>query len=419
MYKPISSVRKFYLLEYFFVLLKSIERSSDKDQIFEHFKALKYEYQLGESKYKKITIEPEKLSKNQIVKYRYTFRKVLEESIEYGLVKEENENIFLLSKGKNIIDIYENSFEDFAYELCQLMESKYNAFRSLIELMYKENRLKNGLFIFPVYSPLQLGLERSGIKTTEDIVFYSNELKNKIEKDISDFLSEEKNLSSENLKLIDLLINDKLISKDHNSIFDPNKYNAIILRFRDYWLKYFLKEIYHFEFSLSSFEIWTYRARQIGIIHATEFYPFFNGKVVFPTSVISASTNSSDFLKINDYPDGKSLFIHRPEIGNEKNQELFIDEMINAYYLLRRSYRSYFINLSALKEIVCFKLRISGFIFQNILDSVYKDNLRGGHKIKISLEVDRLPEETKATYLKREPVLVNGKFRNIIAIDVA
>jgi hypothetical protein len=64
-------------------------------------------------------------------------------------------------------------------------------------------------------------------------------------------------------------------------------------------------------------------------------------------------------------------------------------------------------------------MKISEYVFQELLDSVYRANLSGNLKIKISLEVDRLPEETKAMYLKQEPVMVDGRFRNIIAIDVA
>jgi hypothetical protein len=35
------------------------------------------------------------------------------------------------------------------------------------------------------------------------------------------------------------------------------------------------------------------------------------------------------------------------------------------------------------------------------------------------MEVDKLPEETKAMYLTKEPVMIDGKYRNIIAIDVS
>jgi hypothetical protein len=70
---------------------------------------------------------------------------------------------------------------------------------------------------------------------------------------------------------------------------------------------------------------------------------------------------------------------------------------------------------------VCYRLRISEAVFGTFLDHTYKLNLAGklGGRISISLEVDKLPEETKAQYLVKEPVMIDGKYRNIIAIDVA
>ncbi len=65
------------------------------------------------------------------------------------------------------------------------------------------------------------------------------------------------------------------------------------------------------------------------------------------------------------------------------------------------------------------KLKISEYIFEGFLDHAYKLNLAGKLAVRISLEVDKLPEETKAMYLTKEPVMVDGKYRNIIAIDVA
>jgi hypothetical protein len=63
-------------------------------------------------------------------------------------------------------------------------------------------------------------------------------------------------------------------------------------------------------------------------------------------------------------------------------------------------------------------MRISERVFELLLDLAYKHRLSGNLRIRISLEVDRLPEETKATYLKQAPVMVDGKYRNIIAIDL-
>jgi hypothetical protein len=63
-------------------------------------------------------------------------------------------------------------------------------------------------------------------------------------------------------------------------------------------------------------------------------------------------------------------------------------------------------------------MKIPEYLFDQFLEEAYKLNLRGQLGIGISLEVDRLPEETQALYLAREPVMVEGKYRNIIAIEV-
>jgi hypothetical protein len=61
-------------------------------------------------------------------------------------------------------------------------------------------------------------------------------------------------------------------------------------------------------------------------------------------------------------------------------------------------------------------MKITEYLFDNFLGYVYHNKHL---KIRISLEVDKLPDETKVMYLRREPVMVDGKYRNIIAIDLA
>ena len=109
------------------------------------------------------------------------------------------------------------------------------------------------------------------------------------------------------------------------------------------------------------------------------------------------------------------MYIHKPKWKN--NQNKFFDALHKAYFDLKTNRRSNFIRISDLREKVCFKLKIPTFIFNDFLEKAYNENLRGETKIQISLEADRLPHETTAMYLKREPVVINKQQKNIIAID--
>ncbi|MEI7636575.1 MAG: hypothetical protein WCJ37_04665 [Syntrophus sp. (in: bacteria)] len=420
--KPISSVKRFYFLEYFYVLLKSIEKYAQKELVFDSFKILKHKHRLGESKYKTLASDVENPSRAQLNRYRYTFGQVIDEAIEYDLVNYSNDRseLRLTEKGAVLLKQYDdvdNGPMKYNRTLFKYMEAKYGAFRYHIEFLYQGNKYKPGLLVLPIYSPRQLHFERSAIKTRHDIVEYSKALVKKLEDDIEKYLGERKTLAGENKQLLAKLTEADLIPSIPTREFSAEKYNVITKRFRDFWVNYFLRDIYGYEYSLNSFDIWTYRGKQIGIIQATEFYPNFNGRLVYPTSVVLKSTQSNDFKKLYDYPTNFSLFVHEPIIP--ENQEKFVDSLLKAYLDLRRFNRSYFISLSALREIVCYNMKLSENLFEAFLNNTYKLNLAGLLKIRISLEVDKLPEETQAMYLKQEPVMVDGKYRNIIAIDVA
>lgn len=416
---PLHSVKKFYILEYIYVLLESVAKYTNRDQVFESFKRLKIKFRLGESKYKKLSTDQENLTKTQVDRYKLTFRQVIEEAKQYGLIDEDNEGNFTLNpKGGELIQTYQNKGAvAFNQELLKYMESKYEAFRYLIEFLYNINKKKPGLLIIPNYSPRLLKFEKSKFRTTSDIQKYSKALIVRLQEDIKKYLGKAVDLEAENRTILNKLVESGLISRDPKFEFDPKKYNVITKRFRDFWINYFLQHIYRYDASMASFEIWIYRGKQIGIMHVTEFYPNFNGRVVYPTSIIAKSTVSDDFSKLYTYPDGNSLFMHNPE-GND-NQEKFVDFLVKAYFEVRKNNPSYFVNLPTIREIVCYNMKISEPIFQNLLEKIYKLNLAGKLRIRISLEVDKLPEESKAMYLKKEPVMVDGKYRNIIAIDVA
>ncbi len=414
----LSAVKKFYLLDYFYVLLKSIEQFNDETKVFQRFISLKQQYKLGESKYRRLTQDTDEISKTQKDRFYYTFTQVLYEAKLYNLIRQNDEELLLTDIGKEALSKYlELNPQLFYLYLFRLMEQNYLAFSYFINFFNRASKDSNGLIILPMYSPLKLNLERRSIVNTQDLETYFECLKNRLEQDIKNLLKQNISLTEANQILLDQLFSSKIIGREKTDAFNPKKYNAILNRVRKYWQDYFLKKIYGFSHSLQSFEIWTYRGKQIGILHATEFFPNFSGKLIYPTSIIKESTASKDFTEVFKYErQSVSLYIHNPSW--RRTQDEFLDALTLYYFKIRKKARSVFINLNELKELVCFKLRINEYTFRDFLEEAYHLNIVGQLRINISLEADKLPEETNAMYLKREPVLVDGKNRNIIAIDV-
>jgi len=415
--------RKFYFLDYFFIFLSSVEKNMIQDEVFNAFKILKQEHRLGESKYKKLE-EVENPTLRQQQRYRYTFNKVMDECKEYGLlIEEEDHTIHLTKEGKRLLLQYHTEgISAFNLSVFRLMEDAHKAFKTLVEFLYKANPKGSGVLVFPHYSPLELHFDRRNIQTTKDMTRYTESLVKKLQRDIERYLKREVDLTQKNQELLKKITQDGLLPESSSGRFDPKEYNKITKRIRDFWLSCFLQELYECPYSMTSFDMWGYRARQIGIIQVTESFPFINGKLVYPTSVILNDVRSDDFSEIYHYPDDKRLFIHKPTLGEEENnpyKDKFIDTLVNGYFELKRRVRYNFVNLVSLREIVCFRLKISMHTFEETLNEIYRLNISGQLNIRISLEVDKLPEETSVMYMKREPVMVDGSYRNIIAIDVA
>lgn len=414
--KP-QSVKKFYFFDYFYVLLKSVQNYSDQDKVFDSFLNLKQIHQLGLSKYRTLAGD-DNISARAIQRYRYTYHQVVSEAAEYELVRESGNRLELTELGSDGIDIYEKQGSlAFIEYLLQPMERRYRAFRHLLDVCYQANSSKHGLLVFPIYSPNKLGIDRQSIKTAGDLVGYCDQLRSQLERDVSKHLGFQRGLERDSRDLLERLREADLLPRHSTQPFDPQHYNAILKRIRDYWLKFFLQDLYHYQFSLATFDIWAYRAKQAGILQITEFYPDpgFGGRIVYPLSILNRSANPKKFRQLYAYEDGCKLFRHQPFWDDIETREEFVRALHQAYLDIRRSVRSRFVNLASVRERVCYAVKIAEFLFDDFLSRAYHERL----KIRISMEVDKLPEETNAMYLKRAPVMVDGKYRNIIAIDLA
>jgi hypothetical protein len=411
-----EKVKKFYFLEYFYVLLKSVQVFSRRERIFERFLALKQEYQLGESRYKKLTTD-DNIPPKRIGRYEYTFNQVLAEAEEYELLIDYGLSVSLTDRGKEAIDKYEvEGSIAFNRFLFQFMERKYHAFRHLLEVCNKANPEKHGLLIFPIYSAYRLGFERSEIRTSANLQEYFYALQHQLEKYIELHLGKRLSLQSKNQELLDKLSD--LLPDTPSQPFEANKYAVILKRVRDFWLQFFLQELYNYQYPLSTFDIWAYRGKQIGVFHITEVYPGFRGRVLYPLSILVTTTQNEQFQDLFTYQDNLRLYLHQPSWENEKFQDEFYDALYNAYLVVHQLNGSYFVSLSSVRERVCYNLKIPEYLFDEYLGYAYRLSFSAKLKIRISLEVDKLPEETKLEYLMRPPVMIDGKYRNIIAIDL-
>jgi hypothetical protein len=430
---PITSVKRFYFLRYFYILLEGVEKYHDKEKIFDVFRRLKLKYRLGESKYRRNISEEKDLTDKQINTYRYTFEQVIVECKEYDLISENLErasttSVFRLkSNGRKLFRKYKNEGEQEANRfLFELMEKRYGAFRYFLEFLLASGNARKSLLVLPSYSPRQLGFEKSQFKTGSDVLVYLDSLIQKFNDDFTLFLGKSTgtkysidSLKEQSDRLISRLREAGLFPSAPSDAFRLEKYNSVTKRIRDFWITYFLRDIYRFAGSFTSFDIWAYRAKQFGILHVTEFYPSFSGRLAYPTSVIVHHNSNRDFEKLFEYPDGKNLFLHHPNPMDEDSQSIFIEKVYKAYLDLRRTTRSSYINIPPLREKVCYNMKISERLFETFLSEAYKLNLQGKLPFfSISLEVDRKPEETTAMYIKQEPIIIDGQYKNIIAIDM-
>lgn len=413
-----SAVKKFYFLEYFYILLRSVERHQSYEDAFGTFRVLKQKHRLGESKFKKLS-QDKPLTEKEEQRYRYTFRQVMSESQEYGFIEAKPGNLLTLTPvGYQLLKKYENEGSlAFNRMVFKNLEDRYQAFRTLVNALYEANRTLAGALVFPHYSPVELRFSKRDLQTAEGVVKYVRSLRDKLETHISRYLRRQVSLEQKSYELLKRLTEADLLPQRLEGRIETRRYNILVKRVRDFWISYLLRDLYKFTLPLSTFELWVYRGKQIGVIYVTETYPRLNGKLVFPTSVVLDDTKSTDFYSIYEYSDGKKLYVHEPRL--EDFEDEFVDAVVRGYMELRRIRRAYFVNLASLRELVCFYLKISAHTFELHLNHIYRLNLAGGLRIRISLEVDKLPEETNAVYVKQEPVMVDGSYRNIIAIDIA
>ena len=411
--------KRFYFIEYYALLLEAIDKFALIAQAQREFIKQKNSNFLGLSRYRKISTNVEDgtllKSKDQ---YEYTFSQVLLECKNFNLLQEnkETKEILLTDDGQKLLQAYKTNKAQYKKLLLHIMEKKYNAFHYLLNKFYNISPKKSGLIIFPNYSPTDLGFNKNDFKTNQAVYDYIKSYEQKIINDVKKYINQDITISSESQQLIYELQEKQYISENRSFKFDIKKYNAVVRKTQVFWRNRLL-QFYGIKGRWQSFEIWIYRAKQMGLLNTTPFYPDFLGQIIYPISLITSKEikNSANYEKVMQYSNGDMLY-RRNLLWNTIEND-FYNELWNVYSELKKRNRINFLSLHNIKEIVCYNLKISYEQFSEFLNIAYRKSLKGSTSYTISLEADKLPEETNAIYIKREPIFINGKNRNIISLS--
>ncbi len=411
--------KRFYFIEYYALLLEAIYKYSIISQAQTEFIYQKNSHYLGLSRYRKISsnIEDGTLLKSKD-QYEYTFSQVLLECKNFNLVQEDKltKTILLTEDGYKLLEAFKSNKHQYKEILLQLMEKKYNAFSYLLSKFYEISPQKSGLIIFPNYSPNDLGFSKSEFETMGVVYKYIQKYEQKIVDDLKKYINQKYIVTNETTELISELMNKNYVSDNLLEKFNLKKYNAVVRKTQIYWRNRLL-EFYGINSRWQAFEIWIYRAKQLGILNTTPFYPDFLGQIIYPVSIITQKklANSINYKCVLNYNNKK--FLYKREVQWQTIENEFFNELWNVYSELKKRNRINFLSLHNIKEIVCYNLKISYEQFSEFLSEAYDKSLNGNTSYTISLEADKLPEETNAIYIKREPIFINGKNRNIISLS--
>lgn len=411
--------KRFYFIEYYALLLGAIDKFSALSQAQTEFIYQKNLNYLGLSRYRKISTNVDEgvliKSKDQ---YEYTFSQVLLECKNFNLLYEDKDTkkITLTDDGMKLLRAYQQDKIQYKELLLQLMERKYNAFSYLINKFYDISPQKSGLIIFPNYSPTDLGFIKSEFTNVRIVKEYIQKYEQKIIDDVKKYINQSYQVQNEYEELLFELKNKQYITDNSIDPFKLKNYNAVVRKTQVFWRNRLLK-FYGINSRWQSFEIWIYRAKQLGLLNTTPFYPDFLGQIIYPVSVITKNE-----LKNKKYYDlvlknKNGTYLYKRNVPWNLIENDFYDELWNVYSELKKRNRVNFLSLHNIKEIVCYDLKISYEQFSEFLSNAYRKSLKGNTSYTISLEADKLPEETNAIYIKREPIFINGKNRNIISLS--
>jgi len=138
------------------------------------------------------------------------------------------------------------------------------------------------------------------------------------------------------------------------------------------------------------------------------------GRVWFPVGAFR-DTDKPDFVVIPELRVNRSTwYCHVPE--GPQGVWKFVEELFEAYRFFSAADGREYVSLMAVRDTVCYQLRLSHEVFQDLLTQSLSAMTRGDLPYSMSLEVDITPQQ-RARLSSRIPIVIDGIPRYIIAMS--
>jgi len=165
----------------------------------------------------------------------------------------------------------------------------------------------------------------------------------------------------------------------------------------------------------SDVEIWQSRLDWAGLTHTARHLPGLAGQVWFPVGAFRP-TGDDAFTPVEGLT-SRGLTFYRYTPTGTGFQARFGDTLLEGYREQQRQERVEYVSLLAVRDWVCYRLRISHAIFESTLQDVFPRALRGELGFTIALEVDITPIERERLRKSRaRAVVIDSVPRYIIAM---
>ncbi len=165
----------------------------------------------------------------------------------------------------------------------------------------------------------------------------------------------------------------------------------------------------------SDVDIWQRRLDWAGFTHIARHLAGVAGRVWFPVGAFRAEGGPNFKAVERLVSRGQTFYCHVPE--GPEFQSRFSDTLYEGYRQQQQQERVEYVSLLAVRDWVCFRLKISHAIFERTLQDVFLQAVRGDLKYTMALEVDITPQERRHfDSIRPRLVIIDNIPRYIIAM---